>query len=364
MDVVFTILLVSNSIFFLIVIYNLLFAPRVKLFSLENQSEKISVLIPARDEEKNITTLLNNLINQSYKNLEIIVLDDNSTDNTQKIVKSFSVLDNRIHLINGEKLQKGWLGKNFACHQLSQKANGDIFLFLDADVSINENSIESVLKIFKEKKVNMLSIFPTQIIPNISTYLITPMMNWILLTFLPLLKVYTSTNKSFVAANGQFIMIDKETYLKIGGHVSVKNKIVEDMELARKVKEGKFKIITLLGNNFVKCKMYSKLDEAFNGFSKNFYAGFNISTVMFSLLLIFIQSVFMLPTILVLFEIKFITIVFMIIISRIIISHLSNQNIFLNVLLHPFQMVAVFLVGINSMMTNSLGKLEWKGRKL
>lgn len=361
---IFILLLIFNLLFLFISMYNFFTAPKLQCKKAFNDNTFLSVLIPARNEEKNIGNILSDLINQSYKNFEVIVLNDNSIDATEEIIKSFTQKDKRIKLINGKEIPEGWLGKNYACHQLSQQANGDLFLFIDADVLLSKYALESVLKTFEEKKIKMLSVFPTQIIQNISTYLVTPMMNWILLTFLPLKKVYSSKMKSFVAANGQLILIDRNTYFKIGGHESVKDKIVEDMELARKIKSLDLKMMTLLGNNVVSCKMYSSFKDAFNGFSKNFYSGFNTNPILFSLLLIFIQMVFILPTFLVLFDFKFILPVFLIVVSRIFISYISNQNILINTLLHPLQIIIVFLVGINSMMISYLGKTEWKGRKI
>lgn len=364
MDLVFILLLLLNIIFFLITIYNLFTAPKLERLRIENQNKFISVLVPARNEGKNIANILNDIINQTYKNYEVIVLNDNSTDETEKIINTFIEKDNRIKLISGKKLPENWLGKNYACYQLSQNANGELLLFIDADVRLSEGAIESAIKMYTEKNVKMLSVFPSQFIQNISTYIVTPMMNWLLLTFLPLKKVYSSNNKSFVAANGQFILIEKETYFKIGGHKAIKNKVVEDMELARIAKKNKIKIITLLGNNIVKCKMYSTFKEAFEGFSKNFYSGFNTNPITFSLLLIFIQLVFVLPAILVFFNVKFILIVVLIIFSRMIISKISNQNELLNIILHPLQIIVVFLVGINSMLLKYFRKIEWKGRRL
>lgn len=360
--ILFYTLLILNIFFTGIVIYNLLTAPKLKLSVKQEKEIFISVLIPARNEEKNISKILDDLLNQTYNNFEIIVLNDNSTDRTGEIVKSYSVNDSRIILINGKKLQDGWLGKNFACYQLAKKAKGELLLFIDADVRLNKYSIESAINLFYEKKVDMLSVFPTQVINHNLSFLITPMMNWILLTFLPLKFVYTSNNKSFVAANGQFILIKKNMYYKIGTHEKVKDKIVEDMELAKNVKINGGKIITALGNKIIFCKMYENFNESFKGFSKNFYPGFNTSALTFILLLIFFEFVFTNPIILSFFNIKFFFITALIITSRIVISYLSNQNIIINSMLHPFQMFLIFVIGINSILATHFGKREWKGR--
>jgi len=94
----------------------------------------VSVLIPARNEEENIGTLLDDLINQEYRNIEVVVFNDQSEDRTAEIVTEYTIRDKRISLLNSGGLPEGWLGKNFACHSLSGKAHGKYMLFLDADV--------------------------------------------------------------------------------------------------------------------------------------------------------------------------------------------------------------------------------------
>ena len=153
----------------------------------------------------------------------------------------------------------------------------------------------------------MLSIFPTQQIKSIGEWLIIPLMDWLLLTFLPLKKVYKSSNTAFAAANGQFMLFDKESYLLFGGHKKVKGKNVEDMEIARGFKQMRFKTLTLLGNNYVTCRMYHNIKEASDGFTKNFYPGFNINGIKFILLLSFFSFLFILPFLLIYLESIFIS---------------------------------------------------------
>ena len=113
--------------------------------SLKNQSSGfdalISVMIPARNEENNIIKLLTDLQHQTYKNIEILVFNDQSTDRTAELVNEMALYDKRIRLINSDGLPENWLGKNFACHSAAQPAKGDFFLFLDADVRLNENAV-------------------------------------------------------------------------------------------------------------------------------------------------------------------------------------------------------------------------------
>lgn len=348
-----------------VVLYNSLTAPTLRNKKVSFADETlISILIPARNEEKNIGGCLDSLINQSYLNYEIIVLDDESTDSTPKIVNEYAQKDNRIKLINGKPLPQEWLGKNWACHNLSKEANGKILLLIDADVRLAENAISTALQVYNEKKVQMLSSFPTQIIKGYGARIIVPLMNWLLLSFLPLRKVYTSSNISFSAANGQFIMIDKNVYEEIGGHESVKERVVEDMELIRSVKKNGYKVITVLGGDTVFCEMYSSFKNAFNGFSKNFYPGFNINPALFMLMLVFFVFTFFYPFLFVFFDLDFLNVIAVIILSRILITMMTRENSLFDVLIHPLQMIALFIVGINSVLISYTKRGEWKGRKI
>lgn len=355
------------SIFFLVIflfvaVYNFFLAPQISKSQTKNENEDlVSVLIPARNEEKNIAECINSILNQDYQNMEIIVVDDESEDNTAKIVNEISLENKKVKLIHGEKLPAGWLGKNWACHQLSQKSSSKFLLFIDADVRLHENAVTAAITKMKQKNLKALSVFPTQKIKTFGESLITPIMNWILLTFLPLKLVYSSSNKSFVAANGQFFLFETEFYKKIGGHESVKNEIVEDMAFARLIKSSGEKLMTALGGNLIRCRMYTNFREGFNGFSKNFYRGFKLSQLFFLLFLIFIESIFLLPVLLSFFFPVFILHAFLILSLQILILQTSRQNLFF-ALLHPIQMITLPLVGINSLLKTKAGTLKWKER--
>ncbi|MBN2403530.1 MAG: glycosyltransferase [Spirochaetes bacterium] len=348
----------------LVALANFLSAPRLNKKQAKDHSKKISVCIPARNEEHNITNILHDILNQTYPDIEIFVLDDNSEDSTYRIVSSIRKLNKSVNLISGKPLPPGWTGKNWACCQLSQKAQGDILFFIDADTRLSSWAVESAAAYMNEYSLGMLSVFPSQLMLTLSERLIVPIMDWILLAFLPLRMVYLSPWLSFVAANGQFIAVTKKAYKKIGGHESVANMVVEDMELARNVKKHSLQMMTFVGYNGVKCRMYKSFSDAFTGFTKNFFPGFNTSPLMFALMLIFLNVLFTLPFILLFFLKEFVLIVFLILLQRVFISRSNKQNFLFNVILHPVQMIIMTLIGLNSMHKSAKGKLKWKGRHL
>ncbi|HSW54877.1 MAG TPA: glycosyltransferase family 2 protein [Ignavibacteriaceae bacterium] len=365
-ELLFYLALIIVAVSALISVFNLFTAPMFANRKNESTNEPfISVLIPARNEERNIGNCIDVVLSQSYKNFELIILDDESEDKTAEIISdkiSEYHSNNKIKLISGKPLPNGWLGKNWACHQLSQEARGDYLLFLDADVRVKPNVLESCVYYQNKYGLQMITCFPTQLIKSFGEWLVVPLMNFLLLAFLPLRKVYSSPNKSFVAANGQFLFIDRNTYEKIGGHSAFADRVVEDMEIAREVKKAGFKLITFLGGSSISCRMYEGFTEAFNGFSKNFFPGFNIPAILFFFLLIILFLAFLLPFTLIFMNPSFLIIVLIVMMGRLFISIPSRQNLIINILLHPIQILIMLAIGVNSIYRIKTKKLKWKGR--
>lgn len=359
----FIIILISLIVFSVISIYNLLTAPVLKVSSdTLSRQNFISVLIPARNEEKNIEKCIKGLLMQDYQHKEIIVLDDNSTDNTYNLATSF--VTSNVKVLKGKELPSDWLGKNWACMQLALEAKGEYLLFVDADVELTPKVISSAVYEFEKSDAALLSIFPTQIIKSFGEHLIVPLMNWLLLTFLPLRFVYTSSSNSFVAANGQFMLWKKTDYFYLGGHKTVKQKIVEDMELSRLVKQKKLRVKTILGGSLVFCRMYESFNQAYNGFSKNFYAGFSLSPFLFIVIILFLFIVFISPFLFLTQPVYLFILIVLILIARVSVSIVSKQSWIISAVFHPFQMLLMFWIGLFSVFKFKTNRLEWKQRKL
>ncbi len=365
MEILFGVLLFTHLILLTVIVYNYFTAPKIYgQNSVLNHELKISILIPARNEENNIENCLSNIFKSTYKNYEVKVLDDFSTDSTQDKIKAFQNTHKNLELINSKELPNGWTGKNWACYQLAAKAQGEYLQFIDADVIITPETLRFVLFEFQKRKAKMLSVFPTQKIKSWGEWLIVPLMDWLLLTFLPLYKVYKSSNPSLAAANGQFILFDKQSYFNFGGHEKIKDKIVEDMEFVRGFKKMRLKTITFLGNNFVNCRMYRNFNEALRGFTKNFYPGFNINGTAFSLVIIVFIFLFISPFFLIFYNTLFAIIITIIFLERSITSLLSGQSLLKNIILFLPQMFMLATIGFKSLIDNKRKKIFWKGRKI
>lgn len=251
----------------------------------EKHNIKVSVLIPAKNEINRIGKCLRSLQIQDYENYEIIVLDDNSNDGTYEYVdENFNV-----NIIKGMERPQGWVGKNWACFQLANQATGDIIIFTDADNYFKRNAISKSVSYLKENKFNMMSVFPEIHNESISEKIFVPLVDNILTSFLPLSLVRSTTNPSLAAANGQWIVINKEDYFNIGGHETVKGNFAEDIAIAKLLKSKNYKISTLLGRDLIYTRMYTNFKEIYNGFSKNMYymmGGNLLINLLFSILLL------------------------------------------------------------------------------
>ena len=347
-----------------VIVYNCFTAPKIinRRYELQ-QKPLVSILIPARNEEDTIAELLHSILQQSYSHYELFVLDDQSDDQTCSVVEALSQKNQKINLLRGKPLPEGWLGKNWACSQLAQQARAEVLLFLDADVRLSANALAAALNHMQKNDVVMLSCFPTQKIGSLGEWLIVPLMNWLLLALLPL-KAVLLPYKSLTAVNGQFILFDKSAYNVLGGHKAVFDKVVEDMEIARNFKEEKYRILTLLGHDSITCTMYNGFMDSLRGFSKNFYLGFNADPLTFICILTALMLVFFAPFILVFFNSQFIWLILLILLGRFLVSTLSRQNPLINVLLHPLQMISMFIIGLNSLYWTLKGKGVWKGRRI
>jgi glycosyltransferase involved in cell wall biosynthesis len=323
--------------------------------------QPVSILIPVRNEEDNILTLLQSISGQDYKDYEVIILDDSSEDNTYRICADFAVKHHQFRVIRGAELPHDWLGKNYACHQLAKEAKGDFFLFLDADEQINNGLINSAIQRMQMFRLGLLSLFTDQQMNTFGEKLVVPLMNYILLNLLPLRLVYLVKNSAVAAASGQFMLFDAELYRRYQWHEKVKDKVVEDVEIMREVKSTGINGEVLLANGMISCRMYKSYKEAVNGFTKNFLAAFNYSIFT---LLIYIMIIIGGPMI-VITTLNLQLILFMtslIILTRIMISLPSRQNAWVNILLHPLQMFNLTFIAFLSIQAYFTKTTVWKGR--
>ncbi|WP_317173970.1 glycosyltransferase [Mucilaginibacter glaciei] len=325
--------------------------------------DKVSILIPARDEAENILTLLQSIHRQDHGNYEVIILDDNSSDGTFALCDAFAAGHPKFKVLKGAPLPAGWLGKNYACHQLAQRATGQFFLFLDADDKVYDGLLNSTIHRMYLRKLSLLSLFTNQEMISPGEKLVVPLMHYILLNLLPLRLVYLVKSASVAAASGQFMLFNAQLYREYQWHLLAKNKVVEDVEIMKLVKASKQNGETLLANGLISCRMYKGYKEAVNGFGKNFLAAFNYNIIGFLVYLLLIIGGPIVVVLAMNINLIFIMIGLMML-TRIMISLLAGQNVSRNLVLHPWQMLSLLLIGITSIQKRLTKTTEWKGRKI
>jgi len=252
----------------------------------DNKNARLSIIIPARNEEKNLALLLGDLKNQQADIFEIICVDDGSTDQTAKIVTALGAT-----LITSDPKPVGWLGKSWACQQGGEAATGELFLFLDADVRLSPAGISKLLKAY-ESAGCVISVMPYHQIEK-KTEAFSLFFNCIQMgangmgLAMGRDKNNHTSNDHEIGLYGPVILISQSDYQAIGGHAAIKDSIVDDMALGEKLREKAIPFALFLGDQDVSYRMYSGgLRDLVQGWTKNQAAGV-VKTPLAVLVLVF-----------------------------------------------------------------------------
>ena len=248
----------------------------------------ISVCVPARNEERNIRACVESLLAQDYPNLEVIVLDDRSTDRTPDILRELlseadSLLSSRpgqtpaLQIIPGSELPPDWAGKPHALHQAAAAARGEWLCFVDADTFLAPNTLSACYAKAIETRADMFTIMTFQILGSFWEKVVMPLVMTALSVGFSPRKVNDPSRRDAIA-NGQFILIKRPVYDAIGGHESVKDQIVEDKALSERVKWSGYRLIVADGQRVARTRMYTSLSEMWEGWTKNIYLGLRDQT--------------------------------------------------------------------------------------
>ena len=249
--------------------------PRELPISTSDRTPRVSVIVPARNEAPNIERVLSSLTASAYPDFEIIVVDDRSEDDTGALARR--VDRGRaacLEVVDGEPLPEGWMGKPWACWQGSHRAQGELLLFTDADTVHGPNLLGRAVAGLEQTRADALTVMGRQLMGSFWERLVQPQI------FMLLMIRYRDLSRPFqrhcwrsAVANGQFILIRRETYLAIGGHSRVRNDVVEDLRLAQHlVREGHALVLRAAEDDFA-TRMYRSLSELVAGWSKNVVLG-------------------------------------------------------------------------------------------
>jgi glycosyltransferase involved in cell wall biosynthesis len=234
-----------------------------------NRPALVSIIVPARNEEANIERLLASLRDQQRVR-EVLVVDDQSEDRTREILERVAARLPLLRVLTIDSLPEGWLGKSYAVSVAAREATGEWLLFTDADTEHLPGSLAVLLERAEREGADLLSLSPGQLTPTWWEKAVIP------LVFVNLARLYrfeeiSDPRSSAAAANGQYLLIRREVYARVGGHQAIRDEILEDVELAKRVKAAGGKLLFLPGAEWVRTRMYRTFSEMWAGWSKNLF---------------------------------------------------------------------------------------------
>ena len=230
----------------------------------------VTTIIPAKDEEDKLGDCLNSVRAQDYPNLEILVVDDRSTDDTAAIARRASESDPRVRLISIEQLPEGWTGKTHALHVATAEARGDWLWYLDADTRHAPESLSVMMAYARSSNAVLASLLPEMRCDSFWEKVVQPLAGIVLMRSFPLFRVNRDTH-ALAFANGQYILITRAAYDASGGHEAVREKFVEDIYLAKRVKALGLPIRTAMTTDLSSTRMYTGLPQLVKGWSRILY---------------------------------------------------------------------------------------------
>ncbi len=234
----------------------------------------VSVVVPARNEAHNIGACVGSLLDARFANLEVIIVDDDSTDGTGDIARNLAESDSRVRLVHGEALPDGWFGKCWACWQGYREARGPLLLFLDADTRQHRDLLGHAVGALRAANADLLSVVPRQDMETFWERIVLPHVFIVLAMRYPdLERINQSRNPRDAIANGQFLLFRRDAYEAVGGHEAVRQEVVEDLRLAQRVVAAGKRLYLAHADDLMRTRMYRSFRDIVEGWSKNLATG-------------------------------------------------------------------------------------------
>jgi chlorobactene glucosyltransferase len=248
---------------------------RIVASEVSNGLPALSIVVPARNEERQIEQCVRSLLTQRHNDFEVVVVDDCSDDATPRILERLATEDARLRVVSGKPLPDQWVGKPWALTQGVREARGAWLLFTDADTFHYRDGAASVQQAAIDRGLGVLSVLTDQDLVSLPERALMPSVFLAILGGTgPIGDVGNPSKPDVALFNGQYIMASREAYEAIGGHAAVRNEIAEDLELARRFKrDGRFRIALTGSDGVAHTRMYRSLREIWDGFTKNFALG-------------------------------------------------------------------------------------------
>lgn len=233
----------------------------------------VSVIIPARNESATIETVVHSVLASTYRTLELLVVDDRSTDHTAALVERVAMGDPRVRLVCGEPLPPGWYGKPWACLQGYRAARGELLLFTDADTRHAPELLARSVGALRESGADLFTVAPRQLCVTFWERVVMPQIWFLLASRYHPDRVNRARRERDVIANGQFILMPRESYEAVGTHEAVRGEVAEDLALAQAFHRAGRRVRFVFAEKLMETRMYRSLPELVEGWSKNMYLG-------------------------------------------------------------------------------------------
>ena len=229
----------------------------------------VSVLVPARNEAAAIEPCVRAILASRDVELEVVVLDDASTDGTDAIVRQLAEQDARVRLIRGRPLPSGWCGKQHACAQLAEAATHETWVFLDTDVLLSTDAVRRCVAFLDASQASLVSGFPRQVTGSFLEWMLLPLIHFVLLGFLPIARSRMDNSPGLAAGCGQLFITRRDDYLRAGGHTAIRASLHDGIKLPRAFRRVGLRTDIFDATDIASCRMYTRSLDVWKGLSKN-----------------------------------------------------------------------------------------------
>jgi len=367
-------IILFEAILLLIILSNLRVLRRLGDYPLPSWWPSLSVLVPARNEEANIESCVRSLLVQQYPNFQVLVLDDHSTDETWSILMKLVAEGSRLRILKGKALPDDWLGKHWACHQLAQATDSELLLFTDADTRHHPLTLQASVGALLAEKADLLTALPQEEVVTWAEQLVVPLIPWSIFSFVPLWLAYRLRLPILSAAIGQFMLFRRKAYEEIGGYEAVRQDVVDDLALGRRVKAYGQRWRLVDGGQYIRCRMYQNFKQVYQGLSKNLFATFEYKIPQFVFVWSWLAFVFWVPLLILVlasigiqlapYSLGLTTIAVIMALLLWGITYWRFRFSQYLALLYPVTIFLAIVIATRSMVLTLTGKAVWKGRTL
>jgi hypothetical protein len=349
-----------------VALYNLLTAPRLERAGEPRAFTSVSLLVPARDEAYNLRRTLPLLLAQDYPRIEVLLLDDRSSDDTGDVARSLAGSGRApLRVIRGTEPPPGWVGKNWACHQLAAAATGEVLVFCDADVEAEPAAVRRTAAAMQAHAAGALTALPRQRLEGWMQAAVVPVIAQLpVLAMLPIRLIPAVRSPSLSMANGQWLAFTRAAYDGCGGHAAVHGEVLEDVALGRRIKASGARLLVCVAPSLLAVRMYGSAAEMRAGFRKNLYPLLGGRRLSFAAALVLLSLAWLYPVLGALRGTGAAMVPLALLAALRITGTLLFRHGWRTVLLHPVGVLAAAALAVESWRAHGRGAVTWRGRRV